>query len=135
MKPIEEDLSPQAKLWVERLSQEEGREPGRIISQIIESYMEMEKTPGEATVEKLVENLAHGPAQIVSALEKERESLRSLTERAENLLQILRLYCIQLHTRKNLGKKGEPIYTIKKKEKEIIFDDAPEDTQEEERML
>lgn len=134
MKSIEEDLSPQAKIWVERLAQKEGREPGRILSQIIESYMELEENPGEATVEKLVEKLKHGPSELVAALEKEREGIHNLTERAENLLQILRLYCVQLHARKNLGKNGEPVYTIKQKEKEVFFEELPETPEEDERV-
>lgn len=125
MHNIEEDLSPQAKIWVEHLSKKEGRKPGRIISQIIEFCMELESAHGEGTVEALVERLTHGPTEMIQGLETEKAAMHDFIERAENLLQIIRLYCVQLHTRKNLGKRGEPIYTVKEKEKKMFFDEAP----------
>lgn len=122
MKTLEEDLSPQAKLWLERMAEKEEKTPGRVLSQIIEGYMELEEKSGEENVNRLLETLVNGPKLFSESIEAEIAKAADLNEKASNVLQIIRLYCAQIHALRNLNERGEPRYTIRPEEKAILFD-------------
>jgi hypothetical protein len=123
MKSIEEYLSPQAKVWLERMSEREEKHPGRVLSAIIERYMELEDRQDVESVDRLVETLVHGPAQIIQALEDERAKVAAFTERANNTLQFIRLYCAQLHARRHMDENGHSRYTINPAIRRMLFVD------------
>ena len=127
MEKLEDSLSPNAKLWLERMGKNEEKSAGRVLSQIIEGYMELEEKLGEESVQRLLELMIHGPGRVVEILETEISKVSDLAERSENTLSILRLYCAQLHSNRHIGKNGEIIYRIGKEERELLFQEPDPD--------
>lgn len=127
---IEEQLSPMAKLWLERVSIREARKPGRIISEIIERCCELEADLGEEGMGQVIDTLIRGPERALKELEKLKNEITQINEELGNTNLIIRLYCAQLHARKNITSRGIPKYVIGSQEKEMLFEPSGEDDQE-----
>lgn len=129
-KTLEEQLSPKAKLWLERISAREARSPGRVLSEIIEHCCELEENLGEEGTSQLIETLVKGPEQALKELKKLKDEIAQIAEELSNTNLIVRLYCAQLHARKNVTSKGTPKYVIGGPEKELLFEPGGEDDEE-----
>ena len=114
-------LSPAAARWVARVAGEEGRDPGRVISQIIESYLELEEEKGRESVERLRRLIAAGPGKMLEVLEGETREWGELRQKIEDLAEATKIYMSQLVCEKMMDENGEPKFRVSEEEKEILF--------------
>jgi hypothetical protein len=115
------NISPRARLWLERVSVEEGRNPGRILSEIIEQYLEMEQDVGRESVARLLECLVHGPKEALQRMEEEKSRWEQLREKMEDMVDAAKIFAAQMVAERTIEETGEPRFRLKEGEKEILF--------------